>query len=197
MNYGELIENIKDLGFSDESEIEDFGSIIPNCINRAITEINLFVAPIIGTYQIEQDGDTEDLIYYDIEELTKDDDGNVKFLTFADTPVMYGDKVYTRYNDFDIESGKILVIDGSVSGKFRVFYKKAHVPYTESSDSNSEIELPLKAHQLLPLLASYYIWLDDDQTKSVYYYNRYETLAADLQATDTKPKARIISDWGM
>ena len=56
MNYGELKDQIRDMGFSDDAEIEEFGELIPNSINRAIEEINLNVAPIIETYEIEQDG---------------------------------------------------------------------------------------------------------------------------------------------
>ena len=53
MNYGELKDQIRDMGFSDDAEIEEFGELIPNSINRAIEEINLNVAPIIETYEIE------------------------------------------------------------------------------------------------------------------------------------------------
>jgi hypothetical protein len=196
MNYGELVQQIQDLGFSDESEIEDFGTIIPNCINRAVQEINLTVSPILATYEFEQDGTETDLLYYDINELTAED-GNPVFLEFADNPVMYGDTYYKKFTDFDIENNTTLVIDGSTSGKFKVFYKKAHTPFTVDTEDNAEIELPLRVHHLLPLLASYYVWLDDDQTKSVYYYNRYEALVTALQENDEKPRVKIHTDWGL
>ena len=50
MNYEELKSELVSLGFSDESELNEFGDIVPQALNRAITEINLTIAPIIGTY---------------------------------------------------------------------------------------------------------------------------------------------------
>lgn len=193
MNYGELKDQIRDMGFSDDAEIEEFGDLIPNSINRAIEEINLNVAPIVGIYEIEQDGTGDGLFFYDIESLTKDDDGNVTFLDFADIPVMVGTEVYQKFNDFEIENEKVIVMDGELEGTFRVFYKKKHVPITVDTPDTTKIELPLKAQHMLPYLAAYYIWLEDEQTKAVYYYNRYEQLLQEYQAKKEKPRARIAS----
>lgn len=192
MNYGQLKNEIRDLGFSEDAEIAEFADIVPNSINRAITEINLTVCPITGTYQIEQDGTDNDLLYYDIEELTKEN-GIVKFLEFADTPVMYGDSVYKKFADYEIEREKILILDGSISGKFKVFYKKAHDPFNTESDDSVELPLPLKAHHLVPLLASYYIWLEDEKAKAVDYYNQYEKLSQKVMESSTDNRVRILS----
>lgn len=192
MNYGQLKNEIRDLGFSEDAEIAEFADIVPNSINRAITEINLTVCPITGTYQIEQDGTDNDLLYYDIEELTKEN-GIVKFLEFADTPVMYGDSVYKKFADYEIEQEKILILDGSMSGKFKVFYKRAHDPFTTESDDSVELPLPLKAHHLVPLLASYYIWLEDEKAKAVDYYNQYEKLSQKVTESSTDNRVRILS----
>lgn len=192
MNYGELKKQITDLGFSDENELKEFGSIVPNAINRAITEINMTVAPIIGVHEITQTGSTDGVILYDMEDLTKDGE-TIKFLEFADTPVMVGKAFYKRYNDFEIENEKILVMDGSIAGTFKVFYKKAHSPFTTETDDKTSIELPLKTHYLLPLLASYYIWLEDEKSKAVDYYNQYEALKNDMLSKRSAPRARIMS----
>ena len=193
MNYGELKEQIRDMGFSDDAEIEEFSELVPNSINRAIEEINLNVAPIIGVYEIEQDGTDTGLLFYDIESLTQDDDGNITFLDFADTPVMVGTDVYQKFNDFEIENENTIVMDGALEGTFRVFYKKKHTPITADTPDTTKIELPLKAQHMLPYLAAYYIWLEDEQTKAVYYYNRYEGLLQEYQAEKEKPRARIVS----
>ena len=193
MNYGDLKDQIRDMGFSDDAEIEEFGELIPNSINRAIEEINLNVAPIIETYEIEQDGTGKGLFFYDIESLTRDDNEEITFLDFADTPVMVGDDVYQTFNDFEIENEKIMVLDGALEGTFRVFYKKKHTPITTKTPDTTEIELPLKAQHMIPYLAAYYIWLEDEQTKAVYYYNRYEQLLQEYQAKKEKPRARIAS----
>ena len=196
MNYEELKSELVGLGFSDESELNEFGDIVPQALNRAITEINLTIAPIIGTYEFTQTGEESGLLYYDMEELTRED-GDMVFLSFADTPVMidngmgkqYG--AYRRYNDFEIEQDKKLVMDGSVSGNFKVFYKKAHTPFTVDTDDLEDIPLPLKAHILVPLLTAYYVWLEDEKTKAVDYYNQYEKLAQSI-LNDKPARMRIL-----
>lgn len=193
MNYGELKAQIRDLGFAEDAEIDEFDEVVPNAINRAITEINLIVTPNVGTYKFEQDGTEGDLLYYDMEELTADESGTVRFLEFADTPVMVGPTVYKQYNDFEIENDKVLIMDGSVKGSFKVFYKRAHTPFTLDSEDSAPIELPLKVHHLVPLLASYYIWMEDENAKAVAYYNQYERLVQEIKMAAEKPRARIMS----
>lgn len=193
MNYGELKAQIRDLGFAEDAEIDEFDEVVPNAINRAVTEINLIVTPNVGTYKLEQDGTASDLLYYDMEELTADEDGTVRFLEFADTPVMVGPTVYKQYNDFEIENDKVLIMDGSVKGSFKVFYKRAHTPFTLDSEDSAPIELPLKVHHLVPLLASYYIWMEDENAKAVAYYNQYERLVQEIKMGAENPRARIMS----
>lgn len=192
MNYGQLKQEIVGLGFSDMEELEEFGTIVPDSINRAITEINMTVCPIIGTYEFEQDGKTDEVIYYDIEELTKEAD-EVLFLDFAETPVMFGETYFTKFNDYDIEMGKILVVDGSIAGKFKVYYKKAHTPFSLESEDAIALPLPLKAHILVPLLSAYYIWLEDEKSKAVDCYNQYEKLSQSILMEREKPRMRILS----
>ena len=192
MNYGQLKQEIAGLGFSDLTELEEFDTIVPDAINRAIAEINLNVCPIIGTYEFIQDGTVDDILYYDIEELTQEA-GEKVFLEFADTPVMFGDNVYRKFNDFEIENEKVIVIDGNYQGKFKVFYKKAHTAFDVNSTDFDEIQLPLKAHILVPLLSAYYIWLEDEKTKAVDCYNQYDKLANQILAGKQTPRARILS----
>lgn len=192
MNYGQLKTELAGLGFSDEAEIREFGQIVPDSLNRAITEINMTVCPIIGTYEFEQDGSEDEILYYNMPQLTRKQ-GVSKFLEFADTPVMVGTEVYTKFNDFDIENGDTLVIDGTIEGEFKVFYKKAHTPFTLDTDDSTEIELPLKVHHLLPLLTAYYVWLEDEKSKAVDYYNQYEKLANAITEDAERPRMRILS----
>ena len=63
MTYQELINEIRDLGFSDDSEIEEFAEagLLYSAINRAITRINLELYPIIEKYEFDiSDDDTGD-----------------------------------------------------------------------------------------------------------------------------------------
>ena len=192
MKYEQLKRELINLGFADEAELEEFGTIVTDAINRAITEINLTVAPIIGTYEIEQDGTEEDILYYDMPSLTKRN-GVVNFLEFADTPVKIGTDVYRKFSDYEIENDDTLVIDGRIIGTFKVFYKKAHTPITEETPNDTELELPLKAHVLVPLLAAYYVWLEDEKSKAVDYYNQYEKLSQHILSESRKPRMTILS----
>ena len=45
---------------------------------------------------------------------------------------------------------------------------------TNSTDDNFRINLPGNVLELVPLLASYFIWLDDDNVKSTYYWNTFD-----------------------
>lgn len=191
MNYGELKAELIGLGFSDESELAEFGDILPQAVNRAVTEINLTTAPIIGIYEFSQDGTEDDYIYYDIVELTKEGE-RVTFLDFADTPVAIGKGVYKKFSDYEIERDNVLVIAGGIKGDFKVFYKKAHVPFTNETSDVTELPLPLKAHVLVPLLTAYYVWLEDEKSKAVDYYNQYEKLSQSIQSAK-QPRMKILS----
>ena len=162
MTYQELINQIRDLGFSDDSEMEDFGELVNNDINRSITEINLEVAPIIERYEFDITNEDEGYLYITMPDI----DDN--FLDFADTPILYamvvGDEetpLYRRFNDYEIEAGDTIVINADElkigddeTLSIRVFYKVEHTPYTEET-LNTEIPLPRKVHHLIPLLARY------------------------------------------
>lgn len=195
MNLGDVKREIINLGFADEQEFEEFESLPYDAINRAITKINLEVVPIVASIEIEQDGTDEEFQYYDMRQLTKKN-GSQTFLDFAETPVMIetseGTSRYEKFNDFEIEHGEIMVLPGDVAGTFKVFYKKAHTPVSEESEDTTAIELPLKAHHLVPLLASYYVWLEDERAKAEDYLADYKTAVGDLQMQASRPRARIV-----
>lgn len=93
MTYEEVIANIRDLGFSDNEEIQDFGELVPNAIERAITEINVAVptaAPRNAYYDFTVDSTTNDPIYIDMEDI---DDA---FMEFADTEMLFKKTVLTE-----------------------------------------------------------------------------------------------------
>lgn len=224
MTYQELISNIRDLGFSDDAEMEEFGELVPNSINRAITEINLEVSPIIERYEFDLMGDEVD----DTGKVIKKGDSGYlyitmpdideNFLDFADTPVHYSEArpvrkrdeqgnwvtelvetpLYTRFNDYEIEAEDTVVINvddlrlgNNQTYSFRIFYKVLHEPF-DGSQIDDNVPLPLKTHHLVPLLASYYIWLEDEPTKASQYYNLYEQKKAEL-TVNAKPRMRVLS----
>jgi len=199
MTYQELVNNIRNLGFSDDSEVLEFGDLVPNNINRAITEINLEVAPIIERYEFEITEEEEGYLYISMPDIDEN------FLDFADTPVLYSvvskseeTPTYKRFNDYEVEANDTIVInvDELDIGKdevlnIRVFYKVAHEDY-DGTQLTQEVPLPKKVHHLVPLLASYYIWLEDEPVKAAQYYNLYEQKKGDL-TVNAKPRMRVLS----
>ena len=233
MNYGELKENIRDLGFEDDAQMEEYESIVINAINRSISFISLNIAPIKAYVDVTQDG-------YEAKEITEEEFNAAKtkyyvhgasgyvqctedsvfdsgetyyavavyyhhnmrsltegaFLDFSDTPVKIddGDK-FIPFNDFDIETGDTVVIDGSEHGTYRIYYKAAHTPYTEDTPDDTPLPLPLKVHHLVPLLCAHYVWLDDDIQKATMYFNQYETQSNMILITQESPRMRVRTDW--
>ena len=196
MTYQELINEIRDLGFSDDSEIEEFAEagLLFSAINRAITRINLELYPIIEKYEFDISDDDTGYIYItmtDIDDL---------FLDFADMPVLFerdGANFYTKFGDYEIEADNTLVINADKhKGSFRVFYKVAHDTFTgKPSQLKEDLPLQLKVHHLVPLLASYYVWNEDEPTKAAQYLNLFESEKAELkeQALARKFKVRVVS----
>ena len=196
MTYQELINEIRDLGFSDDSEIEEFAEagLLFSAINRAITRINLELYPIIEKYEFDISDDDTGYLYItmtDIDDL---------FLDFADMPVLFerdGANFYTKFGDYEIEADNTLVINADKNkGSFRVFYKVAHDTFTgKTSQLKEDLPLQLKVHHLVPLLASYYVWNEDEPTKAAQYLNLFEAEKAELkeQALARKFKVRVMS----
>ena len=196
MTYQELINEIRDLGFSDDSEIEEFAEagLLFSTINRAITRINLELYPIIEKYEFDISDNDTGYLYITMTDI---DD---MFLDFADTPVLFerdGADFYTKFADYEIEADNTLVINADKNkGSFRVFYKVAHDTFTgKTSQLKEDLPLQLKVHHLVPLLASYYVWNEDEPTKAAQYLNLFESEKAELkeQALARKFKVRVVS----
>jgi uncharacterized protein YbgA (DUF1722 family) len=117
MTWGEIKKQIRDLGFEDDSAMEEYASIVRNATNHAIRVINTTVVmPLKAYFKAELSTD---------------------------------EKEWTLPVITDI---------------------------TEDTEDDFEIQLPIIVQPLIKLLASHYVWLDDDLTKATYYYNEYDDL---------------------
>ena len=195
MNYSQIKQNIISLGFAEASDYEEFenAGYSFDAINRAIATIGQQF-PYIGKYEFEIDDADEGLLYVDM----SDREG---FLDFAmDTPVLVekdGEETFKKFNDYEIEMGTTLVINASEDkGTFRVYYDRECTQIDADTPDTFVPEIPTKTHRLIPLLASYYLWLDDDERKAVQYYNQYETELMVVQSKATRPRMRIL-DGGL
>lgn len=182
MTYKELKERIRDLGFEDDNALSDNLELIISGVNTAINHIAQTVSPILDVYVIEQDGTAAGIQRYPMKELVKN------FMGFYKKPTIEENERLVPFDDFDIEMRDRLVIKGSFSGKVNVYYKKKPTQITADTEDDFELELDESIQELVPLLAAYHIWLDDDDVKATYYYNLYETRRNELITANTPDK---------
>jgi uncharacterized protein YdcH (DUF465 family) len=179
MKLSELHSHIKSLGFEKVYEDQNY---VNDAITRALMEINSSVKAVIGRYDFTAD----QYHSYDLPTLTDRFDQVDRIVERTDE----GTKTFT---DYEIEQGRILVMNKS--GDFTVFYKERVLPVTTDTDQDSEIQCEYTVEPLVHLLTAYYVWLDDDATKSAMYYNQYEQLKKEILSEQAKPKARIVGGF--
>lgn len=197
MNYGELKHNLISLGFAEEADLEEYEDLgyLYDAVNRAIDDITVFF-PYVAKYEIDIDEDDTDMLYIDMTE-------QKGFLRLGETPVLFernGTEYFKKFTDYDTENNETtLVINPSGNeGSYRIYYEKQCTPINSNTPDTFELEFPLVAHSLVPLLAAYYLWLDDEEQKATMYNNLYEQKLAQLLAKK-KTKATVTpdSEWGL
>jgi len=195
MNYGQIKQNLISLGFAEDSDYEEFEQLgyTYDAINRAIAQIqNQF--PYIAKYEFEVDETDTGILYVDMSDVKG-------FLALAqETPVVFeanGEEVYRKFGDYYIEMEHTIVMKADdYAGSFRVYYEKASTEVDPETPDTFVPELPTRVHHLIPLLAAYYLWLDDDERKATQYYNMYETELALVLQKQNAPKMRVVTEWG-
>ena len=195
MNYGEIKHNIISLGFADTSDYNEFEELgyTYDAINRAIREIQEYF-PYKAKFEFDIDESDTGILYVDMED-------RPGFLGLVDTPVMFekdGDEVYRKFTEYEIETDHIIVIKADdYDGSFRIYYNKLCTQVSASTPDSFVPELPEAAHHLIPKLAAYYLWLDDDERKAIQYKNDFEEALTATMQKDNKPKASVQpSKWG-
>lgn len=193
MNYGEIKQNLISLGFAEDSDYEEFEELkyTYDAINRAVSQINSQF-PYTDKYEFEIDDSDAGILYIDMTDRSG-------FLELAETPVLFekdGEEVFKKFGDYQIEMGHTVVINADdCKGSFRIYYNKACTQVAEDTEDTFVPELPLKVHHLIPLLAAYYLWLDDDAAKAAQYYNMYETELTLALQKEGQPRMRVRTDW--
>ena len=194
MDLSGIRHNLTSLGFAEESDYYEFEALgyTYDCINRAIATIQS-IFPQIAKYEFELDDSDTGTLYIDM----TDREG---FLSLAETPVLFevnGSEVFRKFGDYQVEMGHTIVINADAyAGSLRIYYNKACTEIDATTPDSFVPELPKKVHHLIPLLAAYYLWLDDDQVKATQYYNMYETELSMLLQKEQRPRMRIL-DGGL
>ena len=195
MNYGELKKNLISKGFAEESDYEEFEELgyTYDAINQAVNEIN-DVFPIEAEFDFDID-ESDTGIY------TIDMGDRAGFIALAETPVWFekdGEEIWRSFTEFEVKMDrKIIIKMDDYEGSFRIYYYKLPTQITSSTPNSFEFELPLVAHNLIPLLTAYYLWLDDDERKAIMYKNDYEEARNIALQRKNPPRARVeIGKWG-
>ena len=194
MNLSEIRHNLISLGFAEGSDYYEFEGLgyTYDCINRAIATIQS-IFPQIAKYEFELDDSDTGTIYIDMTD-------RPGFLSLAETPVLFevnGSEVFRKFGDYQVEMGHTIVMNADAyAGSFRIYYNKACTEIDSTTPDSFVPELPKKVHHLIPLLAAYYLWLDDDERKAVQYYNNYESELSQIIQNENMPKMRVVTEWG-
>lgn len=87
-------------------------------------------------------------------------------------------------------------LEGYFKSQDEEWVKPTITPFTETTVDDFVIEMPELVHKLIPYLAAYHIWLDDDERKAVYYYNIYNDLRDEIINEYTRARtAQIVGGY--
>lgn len=177
MNLKYVKEEIYNLGFSSPEDVED--SIVLQAINRAVDTIANTVRPIVRSHTIICTDIYETIFNFrDIAAINEE-----KFVAF--------EKIYENTEDGLLPTANARVINhytlqAKPGGEYVVFYKIMPEVVTDKTPDEFEFELDFDLHVLIPLLAAFYVWQDDEERKADKLYNDYETKRNDIVARETK-----------
>lgn len=182
MNLKTLKTRVKSMGFEGDRTLQTYSTNFISATNQALQEISGII-PSIGKHQITQDGLSTGIVRYDMSALASD-------FAEVESVVLDYNGESDDFSNYRIEQGKVIAVDVSIPGIFNVFYKKRITDITTSTAETEVLPIEYKAEPMLPLLVSYYLWLDDNDEKAVYYYNQYETEREKILGKQEPPKAK-------
>lgn len=192
MILSDLKQEIRDLGFEDDTIYMEYQTVINHAITRALKVIATLVKAPVGKYVLDLTDDevrAEDN-RYDLTALIKDDNDNVLFDSID--RIVVNDKTFL---DYDIEQDHVLVVKPALREVLTIFYNERILPVTESTDGNSKVQVVYPCDPLVALLASHYVWLDDDERKAVMYWNEFDQLRQEIEAKHFKLKGRVVGGF--
>ena len=130
MNFGELKTRVRDLGFTDDTDLTENMNLLISSLNNALQVINSDVRSQIGNYEIIQDGTLTGLNKIDME--TETTVNGFMYFDAMDKATREYDNAILPFTDYEVYQDKILVFDKSIEGTFEFYYKK-RVPLITST----------------------------------------------------------------
>lgn len=179
MVYGDVKREIKNLGFESDTTMLENTEIVADSVNRAVGLINSSVAPVVKVHSLVQDGSATGYIQYNLPEILPD------FLDFFEKPKVTESGVRKSFHNYLLEGNNIMLVPGDFEGTIDIYYKAVPTKITAETADTFVIELDSLVWPLIAPLASYFVWLDDDERKATMYYNIYEDMKISiLQRTE-------------
>ena len=204
MTYEELKNIMIDFGFEEDDYLQEAmtTSEFRSSVNQARRTITQYV-PKIGRYDFTQDGTATGLHRIDLINGTENNpEGEIVPITYdgrydkMEEMRIIKDGTSYPFNDYTVEQGSIVVLNYALAGNFTIFYAQGIDDITADTPDTFDLQMEYEVEHLVPLLAAYHAWLDDDVQKAVMYYNEYEQLLKDIMerrnAEKAKPKVRIV-----
>ena len=198
LNYAEVRKQIQTLGYADLQDMTEFEDNVVNAVNLATRLISLTVRPIKRNFVVRlTDIDDEGNPVY-----PKGEDGYITidmtehvddFMGWDGNPYYLNADGRNFINDYFIKDETKIALRGDLPYyMLTIPYKKEPTPITGDTADDFEMEIDKILHPLLPLLATYYVWLDDDSTKATSYYNQYDDMKNQILANNTlKPTLKF------
>lgn len=184
MTLGYIKSEIFNLGFEKSQKYKDDRNIIIQAINRAVDTITTEVRPIMGELVLEQ----RETGFFDMVELTRDENG-VRFLGLCELE----DVERNRLADYELRRNRVLVLPEGTQYPVMVYYRRAYTPVTADTPEDTPTELDPDVCELLPLLAAFYVWLDEGNgVLSSYYKNEYERKCSAILGRDSSAVATVL-----
>ena len=181
--WSDIKSEIINTGFETSTAYEKNKSRIIEAVNRAVLDIAGFM-PINKVHTVSQEAST----MYDLSELIPD------MLSFADKVYKAGTVDPAVWKSATLER---ILIEGS--GDFDIYYHKKPNVVDETSADDFTFGLHPEAMNLVPLLASFYVWLDDDAQKATMYQNMYDSAKQALLQRrlerERRPRATINTSF--
>lgn len=153
--WGGLKGEILRLGFTSADELDENLPTIIDAVNRSMKIINNVVPAISEKQYIKTTDGIERIVL----------DGAVDHVTEElDTTVI-------PYSNYMRELGNSIIL--FEPGTFNVFYQTPLTAITASTGDSFVLQNDERVIELVPLLASYFVWIDDDASKAITYYNQF------------------------
>ncbi len=80
-------------------------------------------------------------------------------------------------------------------GEYIIRYKKYPEKLNDNNSENYELEIDYGYANILPYLVAYRLWLDDDISKAVMYWNTFDDMRVQIQSNGCEVK--VYEGWGI